>query len=75
MEIICSSETSVDFQWTAWRYITQDTNIQSTLNINEHKIMSDHDLALLATCFYADSLLGLFFDPEDGDDMCFRNGG
>jgi hypothetical protein len=29
--------------------------------------------ALLATCFHAGPLLGLFFDPEDGDDMFLRN--
>jgi hypothetical protein len=28
---------------------------------------------LLATCFQAGFLLGLFFDPEDGDDMFLRN--
>jgi hypothetical protein len=27
------------------------------------------DLALLATCFHAGFLLGLFFDPKDGSDM------
>jgi hypothetical protein len=26
-------------------------------------------MALSATCFQADFLLGLFFDPEDGGDM------
>jgi hypothetical protein len=30
-------------------------------------------LALLATCFHAGLLLGLFFNPEDGSDMFFRN--
>jgi hypothetical protein len=30
---------------------------------------------LLATCFYAGFLLGLFFDPEDGGDMFLRNVG
>jgi hypothetical protein len=39
------------------------------------KIMSDYSLALLANCFYADFLFGLFFDPEDGDDICLRNSG
>jgi hypothetical protein len=29
--------------------------------------------ALLAACFHADFVLGLFFDPEDGDDMFLRN--
>jgi hypothetical protein len=24
---------------------------------------------MLATCFYASFLLGLFFDPEDGEDL------
>jgi hypothetical protein len=31
--------------------------------------------ALLATCFHTGFLLGLFFDPEDGGDMFFRNVG
>jgi hypothetical protein len=29
--------------------------------------------ALLATCFQAGLLLGLFFDPEYGEDMLLRN--
>jgi hypothetical protein len=32
-----------------------------------------HLFALLATCFHAGIFLGLFFDPEDGGDMLFRN--
>jgi hypothetical protein len=31
--------------------------------------------ALLATCFDAGFLLGLFFDPEDGGDIFLRNVG
>jgi hypothetical protein len=30
---------------------------------------------VLATCFHAGFLLGLFFNPEDGGDMFFRNVG
>jgi hypothetical protein len=29
-------------------------------------------IALLATCFHAGFLLGLFFDPEDGGDIFLR---
>jgi hypothetical protein len=29
----------------------------------------------IATCFHAGFLLALFFDPEDGGDMFFRNVG
>jgi hypothetical protein len=29
--------------------------------------------SLLATCFHAGFMLGLFFEPEDGDDMFPRN--
>jgi hypothetical protein len=29
----------------------------------------DESRTLLATCFHAGFLLGLFFDPEDGGDM------
>jgi hypothetical protein len=29
MEAICSSETSVDFQWTTWRYIPEDSIIHN----------------------------------------------
>jgi hypothetical protein len=32
-------------------------------------------LHLLATCFYAGFLLGLFFDPEEEGDMFLRNVG
>jgi hypothetical protein len=41
METICSSETSIDFHRTAWRYIPQDIIIHSVLvleNINTHKV-------------------------------------
>jgi hypothetical protein len=30
---------------------------------------------MLANCFQAGFLLGLFFDPEDGGDMFLRNVG
>jgi hypothetical protein len=39
MEAICSSETSVDTQWTTWRYIPEDGTLQSSfyLKIVAHK--------------------------------------
>jgi hypothetical protein len=33
------------------------------------------DSTLLATCYHAGFLLGLFFNPEDGGDMVLRNVG
>jgi hypothetical protein len=38
-------------------------------------LFSSSHLVLLATCFQAGFLLGLFFDPEDGGDMFLRNVG
>jgi hypothetical protein len=35
METTCSSETSVDFQWTTWRYIPEDRTLYISL-INTH---------------------------------------
>jgi hypothetical protein len=32
-----------------------------------------YHLALLANCFHAGFLLGLFFNPEDGGDIFLRN--
>jgi hypothetical protein len=29
MEVICSSETSVDIQWTTWRYIPEGSTLQA----------------------------------------------
>jgi hypothetical protein len=38
-------------------------------------IVKIEEQALLATCFHAGSLLGLFFDPEYGGHMFLRNVG
>jgi hypothetical protein len=35
--------------------------------------ISEEHIALLAICFQAGFLFGLFFDPEDGGDMFLRN--
>jgi hypothetical protein len=35
--------------------------------------MVGNRVALIATCFHSDFLLGLFFHPEDGGDMFLRN--
>jgi hypothetical protein len=37
------------------------------------RILEEDYLALLATCFYADLFLGLFFGLEAGGDMFLRN--
>jgi hypothetical protein len=34
-----------------------------------------HLACQIVTCFHADFLFGLFFDPEDGSDMLPRNVG
>jgi hypothetical protein len=31
MEVICSSETLFDFQWTTWHYIAEDRTLVSLL--------------------------------------------
>jgi hypothetical protein len=31
MEVTCSSETQVDFQWTTWQYIAEDRTLVSLL--------------------------------------------
>jgi hypothetical protein len=41
-------------------------NYSNQYNILTHPVCG-------ATCFHVDFLLGLFFDPEDGDDMFLRN--
>jgi hypothetical protein len=35
MEAICSSYTSVDFQWAAWYYIREDSTLSDTIDILE----------------------------------------
>jgi hypothetical protein len=45
------------------------TNYASTENVSTLLCYN----ILLATCFHADFLLGLFFDPEDGGDIFLRN--
>jgi hypothetical protein len=39
------------------------------INQTRNQAESRWQAALLSTCFHAGFLLGLFFDPEDGDDM------
>jgi hypothetical protein len=36
MEATYSSETSIDFQWTTWCYILDDTTLHLTLNVGGH---------------------------------------
>jgi hypothetical protein len=45
-----------------------DITLRSPLKFNR-------PMALLATCFHADFLFRLFFDPEDRGDMLLRNVG
>jgi hypothetical protein len=39
------------------------------VSVNNSPLEEFYLLALLATCFHAGFLLGLFFDHEDGGDM------
>jgi hypothetical protein len=36
MEVACSSETSVDFQWTTHCYIPEDTTVQRKFHLNTY---------------------------------------
>jgi hypothetical protein len=46
----------------------------SDTEVNKLESIVDHPRwALLATCFRAGFLLGLFIDPEDGVDMFLQN--
>jgi hypothetical protein len=58
MEAICSSETLVETQRTTRCHIPEDDTLQSA-----------------SACYllHAGFLLGLFFDPEDGNDMFLQN--
>jgi hypothetical protein len=48
---------------------------------HDHILLSDgtgsrlNQRGSIATCFHTDFLLGLFFDPEDGDDMFLQTAG
>jgi hypothetical protein len=46
----------------------------SPLKVNQSFGGTYHlNLQGLATCFHSGFLIGVFFDPEDGDDMFLRN--
>jgi hypothetical protein len=49
--------------------------VASQLIFHESSCHSALDTALLATCFHAGFFHGLFFDPEDRDDMFLRDVG
>jgi hypothetical protein len=38
VEVTCSSEMSVDFEQTAWSYVTEDTNHHQTACLLHHKL-------------------------------------
>jgi hypothetical protein len=48
MEAICSSETSVDSEWTTQRYIPEDSPLSSPVFVNKTLIIS-----YLAIVFYS----------------------
>jgi hypothetical protein len=61
-------------------YVISDASKEYDLEINGVKDNHQHINAssaecktLLATCFHAGILLGLFFGPENGDDIFLRN--
>jgi hypothetical protein len=55
MDVTCSSETSVDFQRTAHRYIPKDRIFRLSTETTECSVKRDHFLALLF--FHKDSRL------------------
>jgi hypothetical protein len=80
MEMICSSETSVDFQAL---YLPRASRLDScsvyspTLKMEAMFLRNVgwFSSPLLVTCFNAGFFLGLFYDLEDGSYMFLRNVG
>jgi hypothetical protein len=73
------------FQWLSYTHPWFESQQETTYSgvgfevliavVMRSTVFWDIRRALLATCFYAGFLLGLFFDPEDGGDMFLRNVG
>jgi hypothetical protein len=89
MEVKYSSETSVDYQRTARRYITEDRNLHNhgCENIISYTVLPYGEATypyvwrIEKLCIssryllHAGFLFGLFFDREEGEDKSFRNVG
>jgi hypothetical protein len=52
-----------------------EEHIASIFRFKEYAVRETSVKAMLTTCSHAGFSLGLFFDPEDGGDMFFRNVG
>jgi hypothetical protein len=70
MEAICSSERSVDFEWTTRRYVPETRTLQMCLMYVETHKCSDRTVDKARTVFALSKAGIVGSDPTQGMDEC-----